>query len=77
MALSIVVFGGWDPVRALAASLLFGAADSLQWSLQAIGLGAPSQLMLSVPYILPIVALGVAWTRSRAPAALALPYMKE
>ena len=77
MGLAIVVFGGWDPIRALGASLLFGVADSLQRSLQAIGVGLPPQLMLSVPYLLPIVALSLATKLSSAPASLAIPFRKE
>jgi general nucleoside transport system permease protein len=77
MALAIVVFGAWDPLRATGAALLFGAADALQRSLQAIGVGLPPQLMLSIPYLLPIVALAFASGRSRAPAMLATPYKRE
>jgi simple sugar transport system permease protein len=77
MALAIVVFSGWDPLSAIVTSLLFSAADSLQWSLQAVGVGIPPQLMSALPYLLPIVALAVARTRSQAPAALAQPFAKE
>jgi ABC-type uncharacterized transport system permease subunit len=77
MGLAIVVFGGWDPLRATGAALLFGVADALQRSLQAVGVGLPPQLMLSIPYLLPIVALALASGRSRAPAMLATPYKRE
>ena len=77
MGLAIVVFGGWDPLRATAAALLFGATDALQRSLQAVGVGLPPQLMLSIPYLLPIVALAIASGRSPAPAMLAVPYKRE
>lgn len=77
MGLAIVVFGGWDPLKATGAALLFGAADALQRSLQAVGVGLPPQLMLSIPYLLPIVALAFSAGRSRAPAMLAVPYKRE
>jgi ABC-type uncharacterized transport system permease subunit len=77
IALAIVVFGGWDPLKATGAALLFGLADALQRSLQAVGVGLPPQLMLSIPYLLPIFALAFASGRSRAPAMLAIPYKKE
>jgi simple sugar transport system permease protein len=77
MAMAIVIFGGWNPLLALAASLFFGAADSFQLSLQALGLSLPSELFLSVPYVLTIVTVAVAWTRSRSPATLGMPYVKE
>jgi simple sugar transport system permease protein len=77
MALAIVVFSGWNPLSAIVTSLLFSAADSLQWSLQVIGVGIPPQLMSGLPYLLPIFALAVARTRAQAPAALAQPFTKE
>jgi len=77
MALAIVIFGGWNPLTALAASLLFGAADALQLSMQALGLPVPPELLLSLPYALTVIAMGLAASRSRAPASLALPYLKE
>jgi ABC-type uncharacterized transport system permease subunit len=77
MGLAIVVFGAWDPLKATGAALLFGAADGLQRSLQAIGVGLPPQLMLSIPYLLPIAALAFASGRSRAPAMLGTPYKRE
>lgn len=77
MALAIVIFGGWNPLLALAAALFFGFADALQLSLQASGVRLPSELFLSVPYVLTILTVAVAWTRSRAPGMLGVPYAKE
>jgi ABC-type uncharacterized transport system permease subunit len=61
----------------LVASLFFGVADSLQLSLQALGLKLPSELFLSVPYLLTIIIVAVTSTRSRAPATLGVAYVKE
>lgn len=77
MALAIVIFGGWSPIKALGASLLFGAADSLQLSLQALGAKVPPELLLSIPYALTVFIMAVAARHSRPPAALAVPYVKE
>ncbi len=77
MALAIVIFGGWKPLLALAASLFFGIADSFQLSLQALGLNLPSELFLSLPYVLTIVVMAVSWARTSAPATLGVPYVKE
>lgn len=77
MALAIVIFGGWNPLKALGASLLFGAADSLQLSMQVLGAGVPPELLLSVPYALTVIAMSIAASRSRAPTSLAAPYVKE
>lgn len=77
IALAIVVLGGWNPVKVLGAAMFFGLADSLQLALQAHGLPVPSELPLSLPYVLTVVTIALARSRSRAPAAIGLPYSKE
>ncbi|HEX7023259.1 MAG TPA: hypothetical protein VF187_00455, partial [Gemmatimonadales bacterium] len=57
IAIAIVVLGRWHPVGVLMASLLFGAASALQFALQAMGLSAPYQIFLALPYLLALVAL--------------------
>ena len=38
MAVALVIFARWDPIRAIFAALLFGAAGALGPSLQSIGI---------------------------------------
>lgn len=77
IALAIVIFGKWNPYKALGAALLFGAADALQLRLQAMGLQIPYQFMLMLPYALTILALIITGKNSAAPAALGVPYERE
>jgi simple sugar transport system permease protein len=63
IALAIVIFGQWRPLGVLAGSLLFGAATSLQFHLQALGLSVPYQFMLMLPYLLTLLALILAGTK--------------
>lgn len=77
IAIAVVVLGRWNPVWVLVAALLFGAASALQFLLQALGLELPYQLFLALPYLLTLAALAGWVGRSRAPAALALPWPKE
>ncbi len=77
IALAIVIFGNWQPSRILAGALLFGLIDSIQLSLQAIGVALPFQLLLALPYILTIVALVSYRARSMAPLTLGKPYFRE
>ncbi|MDX1933344.1 MAG: ABC transporter permease [Capsulimonadales bacterium] len=71
IALAVVVFGRWTPFGALAASLLFAAADVAQARLQAAGwFSVPYPLFLMVPYVLTLVALTVRGARVQSPAAL-------
>ncbi|UCC26850.1 MAG: ABC transporter permease [Gemmatimonadales bacterium] len=74
IAIAVVVLGRWHPVWVLAAALFFGAAYALQTFLQTLGLDVGYQLFLAVPYVLTLLALGGWLGRSRAPAALALPW---
>ncbi len=75
IALALVVFASWQPVRVAAGALLFGGATVLQLHAQAAGLGLPGQLLSAVPYLATILALvalslGRRQGGSSAPAAL-------
>jgi simple sugar transport system permease protein len=71
IALSLVLFGGYRPLRILAGALLFGAASALQYRLQAAGSAIPYNLLLMTPYLLTLVVLALFAGRVRAPADLA------
>ena len=77
VAIAVVVLGRWDPRGVLAAALLFGCAEALQFALQAMDVEFPYPLLLMLPYALSLVALAGGFGRSRAPAALALPWPKR
>ena len=78
IAVALVYFGGWSPYRILGGSLLFSIAQSLQLSIQVLGINFPYEFAVMFPYVLVIVVL--AFTRSAAvkgPAALGQPYDRE
>lgn len=77
IAIAVVVLGRWHPLWVLAAALFFGAASALQNFLQTLGLDIGYQLFLAIPYVLTLLALGGFLGRSRAPAALALPWPRH
>jgi simple sugar transport system permease protein len=70
VAIAIVVLGRWHPGGIALGALLFGVATALQFLLQALGLDAPYQLFLMLPYLLTLLALAGAVGRVRAPADL-------
>ena len=75
IALAIVILGRGSPWPAALAAVAFGAADALQLSLQLFGAGLPPQLLLSLPYILTILAVsGLFGLNAAQPAALMQPY---
>lgn len=83
MALAAMIFGKWHPVLALWACLLFGFLDAVAIRLQGVALPAalgggdvPVQAIQALPYVLTVVLLAGFIGRSRAPAALGVPYVK-
>jgi len=72
IALALVVFSSWRPGRLVAGAYLFGAVSILQLHTQALGLGIPSQLMSSLPYLATVVVL-VLISRTRGTAGSAAP----
>lgn len=77
IAIAVVVLGRWSPVWVLLAALFFGVVSALQFFLQNLGWDVGYQILLAVPYILTLAALGGWVGRSRAPAALALPWPRR
>ena len=69
IALAAVIFGRWEPLRALGSCLLFAVAETLQIRLQG-STALPSQFVEMIPYALTIVALAGFGGKSVAPAAL-------
>jgi ABC-type uncharacterized transport system permease subunit len=72
IALALVVFASWRPARLVGGAYLFGAVTILQLHAQGLGLGIPSQLMSSLPYLATVIVL-VLISRTRASAGSAAP----
>jgi general nucleoside transport system permease protein len=70
LAIAIVVLGRWHPAGVALAALLFGLVTALQFLFQALGVRAPYQLFLILPYLLILLALAGAVGRVRPPADL-------
>jgi len=72
IALALVVFASWRPVRLVVGAYLFGAVTILQLHAQGAGLGIPSQLMSSLPYLATVLVL-IVISRARGTAGSAAP----
>jgi general nucleoside transport system permease protein len=72
IALALVVFASWRPARLVAGAYLFGAVTILQLHAQGAGLGIPSQLMSSLPYLATVLVL-VVISRARGAGGAAAP----
>ena len=77
IALAAVILGQWTALGAVAASLFFGFAESLQILLQAHGVQIPTQFVQMLPYALTLAAVAGVLGRSRPPAADGIPYSAE
>jgi simple sugar transport system permease protein len=81
IALAMVIFGGWNPVRTALGAYLFGGVQALQLRLQAIGVSLPTYVLMMTPYAFTILALIIASTRRGrghfgSPTALGTAYIR-
>ncbi len=81
IALALVVFASWRPARLVVGAYLFGAVTILQLHAQGWGVGIPSQLMSSLPYLATVIVL-VLISRARSggsvgPAALGTVFVPD
>lgn len=82
IALALVVFSSWLPWRIVAGAYLFGTITVMGFSLQAYGIGIPSQLLSSLPYVVTVVVLVLisrnrALMRANTPACLGQPFVPD
>ena len=72
IALAIVVFASWRPLRLLLGAWLFGGISVLQLNLQAARVPVPVELLSMAPYLVTILVL-VLISSGKGRAALAAP----
>lgn len=57
IAVALVIFARWSPLRCVAAALLFGGAGAIGPALQSVGIGWGYHLFNTVPYVLTLLIL--------------------
>ena len=72
MAVALVIFARWDPLRCLWASLLFGGASALGPALQSVGITQGYYLFNAAPYALTLLIMVLSSSASRTPANMPL-----
>ena len=77
VAIAMVIFGNWDPLKGTLGALIFGFLDGLQLRLQGLGFKIPFHIFLMIPYLLTIVALIGVSRKAMVPAGLLKPYRRE
>ena len=82
IALALVVFASWRPLRVAVGAYLFGAVTIAQFHAQALGVPVPSQLLAALPYLATVAVLIVIssnrrFTMVNTPAALGRPFVPD
>lgn len=83
IAVALIVFSSWRPLRIIAGAYLFGLALRANFTLQAAGFGSiPAEVLSMLPYLLTIAVLILLCAfdkgnRLGAPAALGKPYFRN
>ncbi len=80
LAMAVMIFGSWHPLKIALASLLFGFCRALGNVYSGFDfmadLGLPSAVYNMLPYIISLVVLAFTSKKSRAPKAEGIPYDK-
>ncbi len=78
LALAVLIFGQWKPMRILWASLFFGFMQTISAAYSAIpfllNLNIPSEFFKMTPYIATLIVLAFSSKSSKAPKAAGQPY---
>ena len=80
IAIALVIFARWMPGRAVLGALLFGGIEALIPRIFAAGWPVPQYFLQMTPFLATLGVLvyaGLRRTRSDAPGALGLPYVRE
>jgi simple sugar transport system permease protein len=83
IAVAMVIFAIWNPIRAAMGAYLFGGIEALQLRLQATGTSVPMAVLLALPYVATLFVLVIISIRkgnginAGAPASLGLPFYRE
>ena len=82
IALALVVFATWSPIKVLIGAIIFGGISILQLHMQAVGFRIPVQFLIALPYLMTIIVLVVISRDSRkiklnTPTSLGRIFYKE
>lgn len=88
LALAVMIFGNWNPVSIVGASLLFGISKCIAAAYSTLDLNGDGNFLLAqvgistnfyrmLPYIITLIVLAFTSKKSRAPKAEGIPYDKS
>jgi simple sugar transport system permease protein len=80
IAIALVIFATWNPLRAAAGAYLFGGVEALGFRIQAVGGTTPIYFLRMLPYVFTLIVLLLVTMRARRPGMpgnLGRPYFRE
>lgn len=78
IAVALVYFGHWHPVKIMGGALLFSFAQTIQYNVQGLGIDLPYEFFVMLPYVVVIVVLAFTSRNQKgSPAALGKPFNRE
>lgn len=81
IAVALVIFASWNPVKALFGALLFGGLDIIGFRFQSMGIHVSQYLIDMLPYAATILVLVLSTYKSKKenqpPENLSVPYFRE
>ena len=78
IAVALVYFGHWKPVRIMLGALLFSFTQTIQYNVQGLGINIPYEFFVMLPYVVVVVVLAfTSKNQTTSPAALGKPFNRE
>lgn len=81
IAVALVIFSSWNPLKAIFGAYLFGGLDIVGFRIQQMGIPISQYLIDMLPYLVTIMVLIYDSTRktgaAKAPEGLSAPYFRE
>lgn len=81
IAVALVIFASWKPVKAMLGAILFGGLDIIGFRLQGMGIHVSQYIIDMLPYLTTIIVLIISTRKNRPedmpPADLSIPYFRE
>jgi len=82
IAIALVIFASWNPLKAVFGAYLFGGVSALRLRLEALGTAIPSHILMMAPYILTLLVLILSSSEKMkkklgAPTAVGTAYSRE
>lgn len=78
IAVALVYFGHWHPVKIMGGALLFSFAQTIQYNVQGLGIDLPYEFFVMLPYVVVVVVLAfTSRNQTTSPSSLGKPFNRE